>query len=156
MKRMLAGIAAIGLSLSVPITIVHAQESAEEAVPARKALMQANGAVAALGGAMMKGEMEYQPAVAKAVIATFRAVSLSIGSHFPAGSQDVAGSRASSAIWENATGFAELVAKLQADTAAAVEASGKDGPADLASFQAAVSPIMRDCQTCHEQFRVSN
>nr|WP_306306754.1 cytochrome c [Nitratireductor aquibiodomus] len=42
------------------------------------------------------------------------------------------------------------------DTAAAVEASGKDGPADLAAFQAAIGPVFGNCKSCHENFRVQN
>src|SRR5690606_3686559 len=118
----------------------------ESAIQARKALMQANGAAAALSGAMMKGDMEYNQAVAKSAIATFRAVSLSVPAHFPEGSHSVEGTTASPKIWENMGEFQDLVSKLQGDTANAVEVSGKDGPADLAAFQGAVTPVLSDCK----------
>jgi cytochrome c556 len=102
---------------------------------------------------MMKGEMAYNAAVAKSAIATLRAVSLSIGSHFPEGSGGMEGTRAAPAIWEKADDFAAAVAKFQADTAAAAAASGKDGPADVEAFKAAVGPVLANCQSCHEAFR---
>ncbi len=145
-----------GLALLVTGAAVPglAQDDTQQAIAARKGLMQANGAAAALAGAMMKGDLAYNPAVARSVIATFRAVSLSLGAHFPEGSHGE-GTRAAPAIWEKADEFAAMLAKLQGDTAAAAEASGREGPADLAAFQSAVQPILGDCQTCHEQFRTN-
>src|SRR5690606_38821056 len=114
----------------------HSQEDAASHIAARKGLMQANGAAAAVSGAMIKGDLAYNPAVAKSAIATFRAVSLSLPHHFPEGSSGE-GSRAAPAIWERPDDFAAVVQRLQEHTAAAVEASGKDGPADVQAFQAA-------------------
>lgn len=156
MRTVLAAALAFLLSASAYISVGHTQDEAETAIQARKALMQANGAAAALSGAMLKGDLEYHQTVAKAAIATFRAVSLAVPAHFPEGSHGMEGTTASPKIWENMSEFEALVTKLQGDTASASEVSGKDGPADLAAFQAAVTPIMADCKTCHEQFRINN
>lgn len=155
MKKTLTGLFALVLSASAFIPMGYSQDGAQSAIEARKALMQANGAAAALSGAMMKGDMDYNQAVAKSAIATFRAVSLSLPAHFPEGSHGE-GTTASPNIWENMSEFEALVSKLQGDTATAAEVSGKDGPADLAAFQGAVMPILSDCKTCHESFRVNN
>lgn len=155
MKKLL--VAALALAVAAPATIiaVHAQESAQDAIAARQALMRANGGAAGLSGAMLKGDLDYNPQVARAAIATMRGVALSLGAHFPEGSAGE-GTKAAPAIWEKPDEFAALIEKLKNDTAAAVETAGKDGPADLDAFKAAVTPILSDCQSCHEQFRLSN
>ena len=35
-----------------------------------------------------------------------------------------------------------------------MQASGKDGPADLDAFKAAVGPIFGTCKSCHEGYQV--
>ena len=35
-----------------------------------------------------------------------------------------------------------------------MEAAGEDGPADLAAFKAAVGPVLGNCKSCHESYRV--
>lgn len=155
MKKILIAAAALAVSATSVIAMSHGG-GAQAAIDARKALMQANGAAAGLAGAMMKGEMDYNPAVAKSAIATIRAVSLAFGSHFPEGSHGMEGTKAAPAIWENADGFAKALADFQEDTAAAAQASGKDGPADLQAFQAAIGPVLENCKSCHETFRVNN
>jgi phosphate acetyltransferase len=50
--------------------------------------------------------------------------------------------------------FNAAVAKFKADTDAAAAASGKDGPADLEAFKAAIGPVFANCKSCHEGFRV--
>jgi cytochrome c556 len=153
MRKILIALSALALSATA---VTAANEGDQAAIDARRALMQANGAAAAVSAAMMKNELAYNAAVAKSAIATFRAVSLSLGEHFPEGTHSMEGTKASPAIWEKAGDFAAAIAKLQADTAAASQASGKDGPADLAAFQAAVGPVLGDCKSCHEAFRLSN
>lgn len=155
MKSTLLLATALGLAITSITVSGHAQEDNAGHIEARKALMQANGAAAGISGAMMKGDLDYHPALGKAAIATFRAVSLSFGSHFPEGSSGE-GTRASPAIWENPEGFAAALDKLKQHTATAVEASGKDGPADLQAFQAAAGPILQDCRACHTDFRLSD
>lgn len=155
MKSPVLFMTALALAAASFATIGHGQEDAASHIAARKALMQANGAAAGVSGAMLKGDLDYNPAIGKAAIATFRAVSLSIGHHFPEGSTGE-GSRAAPAIWENPDEFAAMIERLQGHTAAAAEASGKDGPADLQAFQGAVGPILEDCRSCHTDFRLSD
>lgn len=146
MRKLIFAISTLALSAG-------AVAAADDPVAVRKALMQANGASAGLAAGMLKEEIEYNPAAAKAAIATLDATAAAFGDFFPEGS-DTGDTTASPKIWEDMAGFQEAVAKFQADTRAATEASGKDGPADLAAFEQAVGPVLGNCRSCHEDFRV--
>ncbi|MFC5584001.1 c-type cytochrome [Nitratireductor kimnyeongensis] len=148
MKKIALAVSALCLSIS-------GVAAADDPIAVRKAIMQANAASAGLAGAMMKGELDYNPAIAKAAILTLSASAKSFGEFFPEGSGD-GDTTAAPAIWDDADGFQAALDKYMTDTAAAVEASGKDGPADLAAFQAAIGPVFGNCKSCHENFRVQN
>ncbi len=150
---------ALALSvLAISATAVSADGhlTGNDAVDTRKALMQGVGAAAGLAGAMMKGEMDYNPAVAKSAIATMRGAAYAVGAFFPEGTDSVKGSTASPKIWQDSDGFANAAAKFKADIDAASAASGKDGPADLDAFKAAIGPVFANCKSCHEGYRVKN
>ncbi|MAW85620.1 MAG: cytochrome C signal peptide protein [Phyllobacteriaceae bacterium] len=144
----------IALALSAIALSAAAATAADDPIGVRKALMQATGASAGTASAMMKGDLDYNPAVAKASIATMAAVAKAYGDYFPEGSDMGADTTAAPKIWEDAAGFQEALAKFQADTSAAMQASGKDGPADLDAFKAAMGPVLANCKSCHEGFRV--
>ena len=146
----------LALALSVVAMSATAGLAADDPIAARKALMQSNGAAVAVAAGMMKQQLEYNPAVAKAAIATLNATAHAFGAFFPEGSDMGANTTASPKIWEDMGGFEAAVAKFETDTAAAMQASGKDGPADLAAFQAAVGPVLGNCKSCHEAYRVQN
>ncbi|EKF19810.1 c-type cytochrome [Nitratireductor pacificus] len=146
MKKLALVVSAICLSVS-------AVAASDEPVAARKALMDANAASAGLAGAMMKGDLAYNPAIAKAALLTLNASAKTFGSFFPEGSQE-GDTTASPKIWEDAAGFQAALDKYMADTSAAVAAAGRDGPADLDAFKAAVGPVLGNCRSCHENFRV--
>ncbi|WP_459356657.1 c-type cytochrome [Roseibium sp. M-1] len=129
--------------------------AADDPIATRQALMAATGAAAGLSGGMMKGEIAYSPVAGKAAIASLRAVSLSYGDYFPAGS-DQGETGAAAKIWEDPDGFAAELAKFSDATAAASQASGKDGPADVDAFKAAVGPVLGTCKSCHETYRKKN
>ncbi len=141
------------LALSAVLISASAVTAADDPIAARKALMQAVGAAAGTTGAMMKGDLAYSPAVGKAAIATMAGVSHVYADYFPAGSTSDK-STASPKIWEDAAGFKAATAKFMADAGAAMAASGKDGPADLDAFKAAAGPVMANCKSCHEAFRI--
>jgi len=130
--------------------------AADDPIATRQALMDNNGAAAAAAGAMLKDEIAYSPVAGKAVIMALSATAHAYGSFFPAGSEDAARSAASPKIWEDAAGFQAALDKLGADVEAARQASGKDGPADKAAFAAAVQPVLGNCKTCHESYRLKN
>ncbi len=90
------------------------------------------------------------------VIATLNATAHTFGDYFPEGSADPAKSGAAPKIWEDPAGFEAALAKFSADVAAAMQASGKAGPADKEAFQAAITPVLGNCKTCHETYRLKN
>jgi cytochrome c556 len=130
--------------------------AADDPIATRQALMDNNGAAAGLAGGVMKDEVAYSPVVGKAVIEAFSATAHAVGSFFPEGSADPARSKASPKIWEDAAGFQAALEKFGTDVAAAREAAGKDGPADKAAFAAAVQPVLGNCKSCHEAYRLQN
>ena len=130
--------------------------AADDPIAVRQALMQNNAGAAALAGGVLKGELAYSPAVGKAAIAAWQATALAVADFFPEGSADPARSAASPKIWEDLAGFQDLLGKFQAASAAAADASGKDGPADAEAFKAAVEPVLGSCKGCHDEYRLEN
>ncbi len=128
--------------------------AADSPIAARKALMDSNAAAAGMAGAMLKNEMPYSPAAGKAAIATLRATAMAYGAFFPEDSKTGDNTHASPKIWTDRAGFEKALAKFRSDTQAAVSASGKDGPADLAAFKAAIGPVFGNCKSCHEEYRL--
>lgn len=146
MRTLILSIFAVSLSAT-------AVTAADDPVEARKLLMQSAAAAAGISGGMMKGDIDYNPAIAKSAIATLNAVSHTYGDYFPEGTSE-GETTASPKIWEDGEGWQAALTKFQTDTSAAAEASGKDGPADLAAFQQAIGPVLSNCRSCHENFRV--
>lgn len=125
----------------------------EDVIATRKTLMQSNAASAGLAGGMLKQEIPYSPAAARAVLASLAATAMAYGDYFPEGS-DVGDTRASPKIWEDAAGFAAELEKFQTSSIAAYTAAGREGPADLETFQASVVPVLDSCKTCHETYQL--
>ncbi len=148
MKRQVLTLGLVA-ALSVPAL------AAEDPITVRQHLMDSNGASAAVAGGMLKGEIPYSPAVAKAAILSLAATASAFGAFFPEGTLNPAKSEASPKIWEDAAGFQAELAKFTEATAAARQASGRAGPADLDAFKAAIEPVMGSCKSCHQGFRVS-
>jgi len=80
MKKIVLAVSAVMLSA---VTVAMA---AGDPIATRKTLMDANGAAAGVSAAMLKGDLDYNPAIAKSAIMTLRAVAHSYGSFFPEGS----------------------------------------------------------------------
>ena len=126
----------------------------DDAIMTRKSFMWSNGASAGLAVGMMKNEIEYSPAAGNAVLKSFMATSLAFGDYFPDGT-DQGDTRASPKIWEDRAGFDAALAEFQEASASGAQAGGREGPADLAAFQAAVGPILNTCNSCHEEYQLS-
>jgi cytochrome c556 len=130
--------------------------AADDPIAVRQALMANNGAAAGVAGAIMKDELAYSPVLGKVVIAAMSATAHAIGDFFPEGSVDPEKSNAAPKIWEDMAGFQSTLGDFRQDVSAAVEASGKDGPPDKAAFAAAIQPVLENCKTCHETYRIEN
>ena len=122
----------------------------EDPIFTRQSLMDANGAAAGAGAAMLKGEAPFNEAVGKSVFQTMHAVAYSYGDYFPAES-NTGKTKASPKIWEDAAGFAAALQQFQKDTDAALAAK----PADLEAFKTAFGQVANNCKTCHDKFRIS-
>jgi cytochrome c556 len=144
-----------GFALAVSIVAFSASSamSADDPIATRKTLMDANAGAAAVSAAMLKGDLDYNPTVAMSAIMTLRAVAHSYGAFFPEGS-DKGETKASPKIWEDAAGFQKELAEFREHADAAAKASGEDGPADLAAFKAAITPVFGDCKDCHQNYRL--
>lgn len=150
MKTVTITFAAVLAAITIPAI------AAQDPVAVRKALMQSVGASAAVTGGVMKNEIAYSPAIGRAAIAAIAASAAAYGDFFPEGSDMDARSTAAPRIWDDRAAFDAELAKFQTAVAGAVEASGKDGPADAAAFTAAMQPVLGTCKSCHEGFRVQN
>lgn len=130
--------------------------AAEDPIAVRKALMESMGGAAGLTAGVLKGEIDYSPAIGKAAITATAGVAEAYADYFPEGSDTGGNTEASPKIWEDPAGFAEQISKLQAATAGAVSASGKSGPADAEAFKAAMQPVLATCKSCHETYRLDD
>jgi cytochrome c556 len=146
MRRLFIGVAALAV-----VAAGATAYAVEDPIFTRKSLMDANGAAAGAGVAMLKEQIPFNPGVAKSVFATTHAVAYSYGDYFPAGS-DTGNTKASPKIWEDAAGFAAALEKFQKDTDAALAADVQD----LDAFKAAFGQVASNCQSCHDSFRLPN
>ncbi len=147
MKKLIIGFSALVLS-SVAVL------AADDPIAVRKALMQSAGGAAGLAGGMMKNEIPYSPAAAKAAISALNGSAQAMGDFFPQGSDKGGDTTAAPKIWAEADHWTKEIGEFKEKTGAAMQASGKDGPADLAAFQAAIGPVLGMCKECHEEFRI--
>jgi cytochrome c556 len=143
------------LLIAALATLGTAALAADDPVAVRKALLDSNAASAGVAGAIMKDELAYSPAVGKSVIMAWNAVAASVGDYFPEGTAGPDNeSDSSPKIWEDMAGFEAALVKFQTDVAAAVAASGKDGPADKAAFATAAQQVLGNCKACHDNYRI--
>jgi cytochrome c556 len=120
--------------------------SAADPIAVRKAIMKNVGAATGAGGAMAKGEAEFNAVTAALVLRTMNTAALGFGELFPEGSETGGESTASPKIWEDRAGFNAAFAKFAADTAAGIAAK----PADLDAFRAAFGAAASNCGACHK------
>jgi cytochrome c556 len=131
-----------------------AQSAFDGAVRARKSHMQLYAFNAGALGAMAKGDVPYDAALAAGHAANLVALSsLDLSAYWPAGSAkgEIEGTRALPAIWEDMAGFEGKTEALNAASVALVAAAGTD----LAALQAAMGPVGQACGGCHQTYRAS-
>ena len=138
----------LGLALAVGFTATSAL-AVDDPILSRKKLMQASGGAVGTILAMVKGEADFNPAIARSALATLNAVAYTAGDYFPEGS-DQGDTKAHPNIWQDMAGFEAAFANFQQVTD---EARASD-PQDVAALQAAMGPIGRTCGTCHEDYRI--
>lgn len=146
MRRLIVGLTALSL-----VAVAAGAYAVEDPIFTRQSLMDANGAAAGAGAAMLKGEAPFNADVAKSVFMTMHAVAYSYGDYFPAGS-DQGKTKASPKIWEDMAGFQAELQQFQKDTDAAIAAK----PADLDAFKAAFGQVTGNCKSCHDKYKLAN
>ena len=140
-----SAVAAVAV-VALGATVVLAQQ---DPIAARKALMKANGQGAGALAKMLKGEAPFDPAVAKKAFASFEDAAAKMPTLFPDNSKIGGETAASPKIWENMADVKARFAKLGNDSKAA-DASVKD----LDSLKAAFSQLGKNCNDCHELYRL--
>ena len=140
-----SAVAAVGI-IALGATVVLAQQ---DPIAARKALMKANGQGAGALAKMLKGEAPIDPAVAKKAFASFEDAAAKMPTLFPDNSKIGGETAASPKIWENMADVKARFVKLGNDAKAA-DASVKD----LDSLKAAFSQLGKNCNDCHELYRL--
>lgn len=140
-----SAIAAVAV-VALGATVVLAQQ---DPIAARKALMKANGQGAGALAKMLKGEAPFDPAVAKKAFASFEDAAAKMPTLFPDNSKIGGETAASPKIWENMADVKARFVKLGNDAKAA-DASVKD----LDSLKVAFSQLGKNCNDCHELYRL--
>lgn len=149
--RILAALAVAG----TVATAVPAQEETtpeQRAVELRQAHMQNNAHNIGALVAMAEGKAEYDAAQAQAAADNlFHLASIQWGYYWPPGTsnEEMEGTRALPAIWEDMAGFEARQAALQEAVTALQGAAGTD----LESLQGAMAGVGQACGACHENYR---
>ena len=142
--RIVLAVAAV--TLGVVAVAVAAQS---DPIPARKALMKANGDQAKIGSAMVKGDAPFDLAKAQTIFVTFVDAANKMPNLFPENSKTGGETAATPKVWEEPADFKARFAKLAGDSKAAGEMVK-----DLATFKEAFAVVAKNCGGCHELYRV--
>ena len=149
--RLLAILAATGIAASAAFA---QEESTPEqvAVELRQAHMKNFARNLSVLGGMAQGNAEYDAAQAQSAADNLHHFSMIDWDYYwPPGtsSEEIEGTRALPAIWENMEDFQATYAALQEATTALQGAAGTD----LASLQGAMGGVGQACGACHENYR---
>jgi cytochrome c556 len=138
----------LGASLLV-FTALPTQAS-EDPIADRQAMMENVGAAIGAISKMIKGETEFDAALANMSIRTMYNASVGFPYLFPEGSETGGETEASPKIWEDMDGFTEKAVDMQDVTALAIAAPATS----LDDLRAQLGEIGQTCKACHEGFRV--
>ena len=146
----MAGLVAVGLLPTAALA-----DAIEDAIKARKALMQVNAFSLGILGAMAKGERDYDAELAGTLAENLHALSLiKQAEMWPEGSANdnpalKDKTRALPAAW---TTYPAVVEKHQAWTDASAELAAVAGDG-LEALQSKIGPLGKSCGGCHDDFR---
>lgn len=141
--------------LSSMATWAQAQEDPfADAVETRHGLMLQMGADLAKMGAMVKGEVGYDAAIAAKAAANVAAIASVLSlEQFPAGSENgkAADSFAKVELWANEQDFLTKIADLNAAAAALQPLAA----ADVGSLKTGMAGVGKACAACHTPYRMA-
>jgi cytochrome c556 len=127
----------------------HAQAS-ESVQEQRHELMESSKEAAKTIGGMLKGEREFDAAMAMESFGTWDHIAATFGELFPEGSETGYDTEAKETIWTDRDGFNAELAAFSEAVSSAIEAA----PQDLEALNAAAGPVFKTCKSCHEGYRV--
>ncbi len=111
--------------------------------------MEAVGdAVAPLGG-MLKGELDFDSAVAMQSLMTIKVQTTGVGELFPEGSYKEGKKRATQAVWTNRADFDQKLEDFNVALDNAIEAN----PQSLDELKPVFVGLIDTCKACHEDYR---
>lgn len=134
--------------LMLGVTTAAAQ-SCQDVITKRQTMMKHSAAEAKIGSSMIRGETPFDLEKTKEIYASFAADAAALPTLFPDCSKTGDDTTAGPAIWNRPEDFKAAIAKFAADVKAA-QASTKD----LDGLKANFSTIGKDCNSCHQTFRV--
>ena len=115
----------------------------------REELMEGVRDAAKPVGAMLKGEKEFDADTLQESLTVFAEAADKLGGLVPEGSS---GGEASPAIWDDPDGFSAAIKEWQDTTAAAIDAA----PQTLDAAGPVMKPVMGNCKSCHEDYRIED
>jgi len=123
--------------------------AADDPAEDRHERMEEVGNAAGPLGGMLKGEREFDAAVAMASFVTMQEQIDGIGELFPEGSYVAGPDRATQAVWSNRADFDQKMA----DFASALDAAVAANPQDLDALKPVAQDVFANCKACHEDYR---
>lgn len=140
----------VAASAACLVLTVGTAFAADDPIADRQAIMENVGKATGVGGAMAKGEMDYDPVKAMLMFRTQNAAIIGFTELFPEGSETGGETEAKPEIWSDREGFEKRAADMREASAKLIE----NTPQDLESFRAAFKELTQTCGACHEDFRV--
>lgn len=135
-------------ALAFGVTVVVAQT---DPIKERMALMKGNNDNAKIVVSMIRGQTPFDAAKVDAAFAQWAETARKLPGLFPDNSKTGEKTRAASKIWE---AKADFDAKAAAFGKAVAENRDK-GKASLEGLKAAMAPVGKACDNCHEDYRLS-
>lgn len=140
-----------GLSLLAAVAVVASGGAiAQDAIAKRKELMKAVGGATKTGSQMVKGELPFDAAKAKASMDTIASGRGEFAKLYPKGTETGGETTAAPKIWETFGDFDSKGKQMSADAAKASAAAAQG----LEPFKAAFGEVTKSCKGCHESYRV--
>ena len=125
-------------------------QAADDPVKQRSELMKGVGKSTKLGGGMVRGQVPFDAKQAKDAMIVIAETPDKFVELFPEDSKNHPETEAAPAIWENWDDFNQRLEKFKADAENAA-ASAEKG---LDSFRDGFVQMARNCQSCHETYRI--
>ncbi len=147
MKRLILAAASVAI-LSTGLAFAGGHLPQEK----RQAAMKEVGNNMGVVGKMAKGETEFDGAAALAAFQGMQTAVQGWGDLFPEGSETGSETEASPQIFSDRDGFNAKIEEFQTALASATQAA----PADREALGATLGMVGKNCQACHEVYRVKS